>query len=184
MGDITAKDLMVPIAEYATVREDATIADAILAMEKVEKEFSSKQPHRTLLVIGKNNKVVGKLSESEIIRSLDPKYGKIGQGKQLSRAGVRSTFLKSAADDALSGISSFREACKNATKYKVKNIMHTPSEGEYAKENTPLVQALYQVVINHRHSLLITRGDEIVGVLRLSDGFKAVCDEIKAASKP
>ena len=30
-------------------------------------------------------------------------------------------------------------------------------------------------------SLAVTRGDEIVGVLRLSDGFKAICDEIKAA---
>jgi hypothetical protein len=32
-----------------------------------------------------------------------------------------------------------------------------------------------------RHqSLLVTRGEEIVGVLRLSDVFKKICDSIKA----
>jgi hypothetical protein len=59
--------------------------------------------------------------------------------------------------------------------------MYTPSEEEYIEEDVPLREAIHQVVMSHHHSLLVTRGKEILGVLRLSDGFKAVCDEIKVA---
>jgi len=105
----------------------------------------------------------------------------MGETRAISSAGVSSEFLKSAlGKDFLSNIP-FRKACRNAAKYKVKDFMYTTSEEEYVEENTPLKQAIYQVAMGHRHSLLVTRGDEIVGVLRLSDGFKVVCDEIKAA---
>ena len=39
--------------------------------------------------------------------------------------------------------------------------------------------AIHQLVVGHHHSLLVTKGGEIVGVLRLTDVFKEVCQRIK-----
>ena len=58
--------------------------------------------------------------------------------------------------------------------------MYTPSEGEYVDEDATLGQAMHQLVMGHHHSLLVTRKDEIVGILRLSDVFAKICDEIKS----
>ncbi len=181
MDDIAVKDLMVPLSDYATVSEDATMGDAILALEKAEKEFKSSHPHRAILVMGENNKVVGKLSEFDVIRSLEPKYGELDETRAISRAGISPEFLKSILDKHFLWTVPFRQACRNAAKHKVKDYMYTPSEEEYIEEDVPLREAIHQVVMSHHHSLLVTRGKEILGVLRLSDGFKAVCDEIKVA---
>ena len=65
MKTLLVKDLMVPLAEYATVFEDASLSDAIDALEKAQSQFDkSRYRHRAVLVCEKKtNKVLGKISE-------------------------------------------------------------------------------------------------------------------------
>ena len=56
---------MVPLSEYATVPEDASLYEAVVALEKAQKEFkthlvkapeefgSKRHPHRAILVLDK-----------------------------------------------------------------------------------------------------------------------------------
>jgi hypothetical protein len=37
----TVKDLMVPLSEYATVSEDASLYEAVVSLEKAQEEFST-----------------------------------------------------------------------------------------------------------------------------------------------
>ena len=62
----------------------------------------------------------------------------------------------------------------------VKDIMYTPTEGEYVEEKASLGEAIHQLVMGHHQSLLVTKEDEIVGILRLVDVFKEICEGIKA----
>ena len=39
MSDYRDKELMVPLSEYATVPEGSTLFEAVLALEKVQKEY-------------------------------------------------------------------------------------------------------------------------------------------------
>ena len=57
--------------------------------------------------------------------------------------------------------------------------MHTPGEGEYVSEDASLEMACHQLVLGHHQSLLVTRGDKIVGVLRLTNVFNAIFQTIK-----
>jgi CBS domain-containing protein len=57
--------------------------------------------------------------------------------------------------------------------------MYTLTEGEYVREDATLDEAIHQLVIGHHQSLLVTRGEEIVGILRLSDVFREICNMIK-----
>ena len=59
--------------------------------------------------------------------------------------------------------------------------MYTPTEGEYIEENTSLDAAIHQLVMGARQSLLVTREEEIVGILRLTDVFGEVFQIMKSS---
>jgi predicted transcriptional regulator len=71
------------------------------------------------------------------------------------------------------------DLCKKAAEIRVKQIMHTPGEGELVEEDASLDVAIHQLVMGHHQSLLVARDGEIVGILRLSDVFKEICERIK-----
>jgi len=66
MKTIIVKDLMVPLEEYATVSEDATLLEAVMALEAAQEKIDRekyKYLHRAILVLNRSGKVVGKISQ-------------------------------------------------------------------------------------------------------------------------
>ena len=61
--------------------------------------------------------------------------------------------------------------------------MYSPSEGEYIAENAGLDEAIHQFILGHHQSLLVTSGERIVGILRLTDVFAAVYHVMKDCCK-
>ena len=184
MEKTTARDLMVPLEEYATVSEKATLKDAVDALEKAQGELDRKKYkylHRAVLVLDNNNNVVGKITQLDILRGLEPNYKQIVDTtkRRPSFSGFSAYFLSSVMNmhslwvDPLSGI------CAKAEDIKVKDFMVTLTEGEFIDEKAPLKEGMHMMVIGHHHSLLVTRNGNIVGVLRLTDAFNHVNDLIK-----
>ncbi len=60
--------------------------------------------------------------------------------------------------------------------------MYSPAEGEYVKEDTLLNEAIHQLIMGRHQSLLVTRGEDIVGILRLTDVFREISDKISSCS--
>jgi CBS domain-containing protein len=178
---IAVKDLMLPLSEYATVSEEATLYDAVLALETAQEVFEpQRHRHRGVLAFDKNNKIVGKLGQLDILKTLEPKYAQMGDLGPLSRAGFSPQFLKSMVEKFALWDKPLSDICSKAARMKVKDIMYTPTEGEYVEENASLGEAIHQLVMGHHQSLLVTRGEEIVGILRLVDVFKEVSEAMKS----
>jgi Mg2+/Co2+ transporter CorC len=75
--ELKVKGLMVPLSEYAVISEEADIHEAVLALEKAQQEYSqSRYPHRAVLVEDRNHTIVGKLGLIDVLRALEPRYGK------------------------------------------------------------------------------------------------------------
>ena len=181
MKTLTVQELMVSLSEYTTVSEEATLYDAVLALEKVQETFDpQKHRHRGVLVYDKNNKVVGKLGQLDILKTLEPKYAEMGDLGPLSRAGFSPEFLRSMIEKFALWDKPLSDICSKAARMKVKEIMYTPTEGEYVEGNASLGEAIHQLVMGHHQSLLVTKGEDIVGVLRLVDVFKEVCEAMKS----
>lgn len=181
MKTIIVKELMVPLSEYATVSEEATMQEAVLELERAQKAFDPKRhSHRAILVLGKDGNVVGKISQLDVLRSLEPRYKDMGADEHLSRAGFSQEFLKDMLDKFSLWQEPLTDICRKAAKIGVKSIMYRPSEDEYVDEETTLNEAIHRMIMGHHHSLLVTRGDEIAGVLRLVDLFAEVCERIKS----
>lgn len=185
MKTITIKDLMVPLEEYATVSEDATLSDAILALERAQQAFDhSKYRHRAVLVLNANGQPIGKISQIDALRALEPKY------KEIQGADTKSVFrhfsrmfLKSMLQHHSLFNGSLEDLKKKAATIKVKNYIHTLSADECLDECASLDEAIHLLVMGHQQSLLVTRNNEIVGILRLTDVFAAVFQSFSRLSR-
>ncbi|MBN2032107.1 MAG: CBS domain-containing protein [Deltaproteobacteria bacterium] len=180
METILVKEMMVPLADYATVSEKATLYEAVMALEEAQKHFDqNKYRHRAILVYDARRRIVGKLSQLDIIRSLEPKYEGIGDLKDLTRFGLDADYIRQMIKDHGLWKQPIDDICRNAAKLKVKDIMYSPTQGEYVAEDATLNEAVHRLMLGRHQSLLVTRGGEIVGILRLTDVFSKICAIIK-----
>ncbi|MCF8128545.1 MAG: CBS domain-containing protein [Deltaproteobacteria bacterium] len=180
MKNITIKDLMVPLDEYATVPDKAALYEAVLALEEAQEKFQHlPYKHRAVLVLNTKGRVVGKLSQLDIIKALEPKYGEMGDIKSLSRFGLSRKFISSIMEHNYLWDKPLTDLCQKAAGIKVKDFMVKPGEGEYVNEDASLEMACHQLVLGHHQSLLVTRGSKIVGILRLTDVFNAIFQIMK-----
>jgi CBS domain-containing protein len=177
MERTNVKDLMVPLEEYAMVFEEATLFEAVMALEKAHEDLDRSRYHylhRAVLVYDKNKKIVGKISQLDVLRALEPKYMEMGDQGALSRAGFSPQFLKSMLEQQSLWARPLKDVCGKAAKLKVKSFMYTPTEGEYIEDSASLEEAMHLLVMGRHQSLLVTRGENIVGILRLTDVFMEI----------
>ena len=186
MKTLSVKELMVPLAEYATVSEDATLAEAIISLEKAQQAFDhTKYRHRAVLVLDRNRRVIGKIGQLDALKALEPKYGEI-QGDTSASAfrHFSKMFLKSVQEQYRLFDKPLDDICKKAATLKVANFMQKMSEGEFLNENATLDEAIHMLIMGHHQSLLVTRNDEIIGILRLTDVFAAVFQSLSTSCGP
>ncbi len=174
-------ELMIPLSDYATVSEDASLVDAIKTLKAAQSDTKFHHKHRAVLVFNKNQNVVGKLGFRDILKALEPKYRQFEHSKDtnsigLSRFGFNMEFLTSLVDKLELWDESMEDLVKRASKQTVKDIMYTPSEGEYVQHDAPVAEAVHQVILGCHQSLLVLDGDMVVGILRLADIFDHVCE--------
>ena len=175
-------ELMVPLSNYAIVHDDATLYDAVVALEEAQKRFTTQRyAHRAVLVQDNNGQVVGKLSQWDIIKGLEPRYGEIADSKALSRTGFTASFIRSIMKSQGLWQKPLDNLAQKASQIKVAEVMYNPAEGEYVDLNASLDEAIHQLIMGHHQSLLVTSEAKVVGVLRLTDVFHEVCSLIKAS---
>ena len=123
METITVKDLMVPLDEYATVRDDASLYEAVKALEKAQEDLDRERYlylHRAILVYDKNKQIVGKISQLDVLKALEPRYSEMGDLNVISRAGLSAEFVKSIVDRYDLYRTSFTKWIKKRKKSKCK----------------------------------------------------------------
>jgi len=171
---------MVPISEYATVPEGSTLFEAVLALEKAQEQFDhTKYQHRAILILDKENRVIGKLSQLDVLRAIEPRNEHTEKIDDISRFGFSKNFIHALRDKhRLEGVL-MDSICDVAMKIKVEDFMQAPSEGEIVDEKASMDTAIHQLVMGTHLSLLVTRGEKIAGILRMSDVFAAVFHAMK-----
>jgi CBS domain-containing protein len=172
----SVKDLMVPLSEYATVSEGATLYEAVLSLEEAQEKFEDKHTryrHRAILVLDKEKKVIGKISQMDVLRALEPKCQEM-LGEGLHRYGFTKEFEKSILEQFHLFADPLEDICRKAGEQNVKKFMRAPTEGEYISSDANLGEAIHLLIMGNHQSLLATRGESIVGILRLTDVFAAV----------
>ena len=181
MKSILVEELMEPIGEYAVVTEDANLYEAVLALEEAHKLFDpTKHKHRAILVMDKHHKVVGKISMFQILIALEPKYKLLETEGVLTRSGYSPEMIDSLLEKYALWTDPLEFICNRAVQLQVTDFMEAPKDGAYIDEKATLGEAIHQLVMQKHHSLIVTSKEEVVGILRLTDVFAAICERIKA----
>ena len=180
MEEKKVKDLMVPIAEYATVNEDATLKEALAALDKAQKHHDDDQyAHRAIIVIDREQQVVGKISQIDVLKALEPKYMDLcepGSESGMTRFGFTKNFFTDMCTQYNLWSTPMPQLVRQAANRPVKTFMYKPKEGEYITENGAIEEAIHLLVVGRHQSLLVLKDKKIVGVLRLVDMFREITD--------
>ena len=182
MKSYIVKEMMVPLAEYATVSEDANLLEAVMALDRAQAGFNQTgYRHRAILVLDQSGHIAGKLSQHDVLMALELNYKKIVEKEKgaLDRFGLSNMFIKYAMKEYNLWNKPLDHLCKKAIQRNVKEFMYTPTEGEFIDENETMNNAVHKLIIGKHHSLLVTQRGKIAGVLRLSDVFEKITDALK-----
>jgi hypothetical protein len=168
----TVKELMVPLDAYTSVDDDASLLDAILALEASQREAETnagRPRDRAVLVRSKGGDVVGKLSMWDVLSGLEPRYAHpVDPLSMVESYGLWShTLLQNLGEKAAS--------------IHARTLVSAPKDDERIDATAPLDQAVGQLVRGRFLSLLVTHRNDVIGVLRLSDVFQNVGEMVKAA---
>ena len=181
MEAIKVRDLMVPLAQYVCVSEGATLSEAVIELEEAQaKAVSTGYPHRAVLVCDEAGNVIGKLSQLDVLRSLEPRYSEVTDLKKVSGFGLSAEFMRTMMQEYDLWKAPLEDLCRKAAQVRLGSIVSAPLEGEIVEADATLDKAVHQMIMGHHQSLLVISGERIVGILRLSDVYKEVSSRIKA----
>lgn len=173
------KDLMVPLSEYATVSQDATLSEAVQALKEAQANYDpSKYRHRAILIYDENNRIVGKVNFQAILKGLEPKYDSMLSDSSPLHLGFTMNFQRSIIEQLKLWDDPLDDLCAKAANVKVKSFMATPRSEEQIAADSPLNEAIHYLILGHHQSLMVTEGDEVVGILRLTDVFELVAESV------
>lgn len=171
------KDLMLSLTEYAVVDEDATILDALRALEDSQSALApGRQPHRAVLVRDRHGAIVGKLHYFAFLRALLSQHRTLIGEAMLDRAGVGDDLLDASLANLGLLTDDLVDVCARARRVRVRDVCSPATAG--IDEGASLAAATAAFVQLQTLSLLVRRGDRTVGILRLSDLFDEVARQI------
>lgn len=159
--------VMIPIKEYTTINEGTTIQAAINELKKsFIKKIATNQlmetGHRSILVMGDNQEIMGILTIRDLLETLMPGYLSapkpfLADSIEYSPIFWNGMFSKGILD------------VKNKT---ISDVMSPPPVSIDGRSN--LMEAAYLMLHNSERRLLVTLFDKIVGVVREQDLFFAM----------
>ena len=181
MKNYQISNLMVPLCEYATVPVGSTLFEAVLALEKAQEEFDhTKYKHRGILILNKENKVIGKLNHLNALNALAPLHDKGNWTNELAEFGFSAKFARNLYKKQRRHAAPLESLCKRAAGLKVEDFMQVTAEDECIDHQANLDMAIHQLVQEKLHSLLVIQDGNIIGILRLADVFAAVFHSMTA----
>lgn len=184
MEQYRVQDLMVPFSEYASVRIGTTLLDALLALERAQESYSiSKYQHRAILVFDESDRVVGKISQLRALKAIETEFAGQFELEGLRKFGFSEEYVSGMKQQQrLQGHVINEETLRIASLKKVEEFMQMPTPGEFVPAGASLDTAIHLLTAGAHLSLLVTKDEKIVGILRISDVFAAVFHEMMTAA--
>ncbi|MCJ2165008.1 MULTISPECIES: CBS domain-containing protein [unclassified Pseudodesulfovibrio] len=167
------KDLMTPVGDYLTLGADATLGEAVVALKEGK--------HRDIFILDGSGDFIGVLTMTDILTALEPNYKKLSKKDLdtdiLSNRVVAEQFKEfNLWADTLSNI------CARGVEIKVADAMHVPEASHYIDENNDLEHGLHMYMVGTPQPLIVRDKGTITGVLRLSDIFNELTNQMRACA--
>ncbi|MEN8753235.1 MAG: CBS domain-containing protein, partial [Desulfobacterales bacterium] len=121
MRDTLVKDVMIPIADYVTVKKEHNLTDVLLAFEK-KRQTHGGHAHRDAIVVDEGGRFVGKVTIIDIFRSLEPNYRKVR--REQKGYTLTDAFVREAVKEFKLWMEPTEDICQRGSKITVAEAMH------------------------------------------------------------
>ncbi|WP_051822734.1 CBS domain-containing protein [Desulfonatronum thiodismutans] len=173
-------ELMRPVDQFPRISDQAFFYEVMQALEKANEEFlAGKAKQRILLVEDQSGSVVGKISPKDVVRSLEPQYDKIDSFKDDIRYGLPQ-IVESMKRDYMLWQEPLSDLCSKAGEIKAERMVSKPGAVDSVKLTDRMDSAFHLFVTTGHDSLYVMDGENIVGLLRFSDIYTAICKVVSA----
>ncbi len=182
MQSTSIKGIIIPLSDYTTVNEDASLYDAVAELEKTRQKFKDQlYTHYSVIVLNDKNEVIGRLTQLDALKALEPKYLKIGVSPLSRHGGLSQLHIDSMADAYNLFEEPLDHLCQKASELKVKDFIEPPAETDFIDEEATLNEAIHQFIMGNQHyqTILVRRGEEVIGVLRVHEVFHEISSRIR-----
>jgi predicted transcriptional regulator len=169
------KDLMIPIANYVTVKKEDRLVDVLAAIEK-KRQIEGGHAHRDAIVVDEKGRFVGKVTMIDIFRVLEPNYRKVQKSQQEQT--LTDGFVRKAVQELDLWLEPVEDVCARGGGVRVADAMHIPEKSEYIQEDESMEKALSLYVMGVHQPLIVKSGDTVTGVVRFGDIFEVVRERL------
>jgi CBS domain containing-hemolysin-like protein len=171
MDYLKVRDIMVPLARYATVSEDSNFHEAVLALKLAQSQFGQQHDTpKTILVFDKEARIAGQIDYWDLLRAIEPRYSTMGYPRQIiDRECSDCEFAGSIFKTYGLWKEPLEELCTKAAEVTANEIMRPIKVLECIEEEAPMEEAVNSMITRHLGLMVVTQGGEAVGVLRLTD---------------
>lgn len=180
MDKLKVEDLMVPVNEMASINENAGFVEAVEGLAQVLEEFkANKRRSRTLLVVDDEGTVVGKITPTDILRSLEPSYAKLldeGISAHVSKFGY---LINSMREGVQQTAHPWTSMCSRIKSLKVRDFIKAPPQSQIIEAGETMDEAVHRFVLARHDALFVTDGKYFVGLLGLSPVYQEIVDRVK-----
>lgn len=164
------RDILVPLTEYPSIRDNATLRDAFAVLQSA---FSGDKRFRHLLVLDASGQLVGLLGIQDILHGVFPDYLRTGEKHHFEGAQPDFPALTLIWQETCA------TQCKEAAKHPIRDFMGAVPNT--VKPDDPITLAAYLMVTHNSSMLPVVDREKIIGAVRMTDVFneasKAVLHE-------
>ena len=174
------ESLMVPVEKFPMISQDVTFSEAVLALDKAQEEYlAGKREQRILLVYDQDNRIVGKLTPIDVIRGLEPNYGKLVDTHASAFVSNFEYVISSMREQMEQMSAPWDGLCARAKDARVKDFLRKLSPAQVVQVSDSMNEALHRFILGGHDSLFVTDGQKLVGVIRFSDVYREIQSQIK-----
>ncbi|MGD8279154.1 MAG: hypothetical protein PVH00_14045 [Gemmatimonadota bacterium] len=171
---IRVRDFMIPVDRYPSVRDRATLREAVAVIESAQLEVElRKSLPRALLVFDGIDVLVGTVRRRDILRGLEPRFlvsTPLEYRRKLFDVAVDPNLAELSFDRVIQGI---REQADRPVTDVMQPIQSILSADDH------LMKAVYEMVSYDLTLIPVVDGKILVGVVRSVDAFHQVASLLK-----
>jgi CBS-domain-containing membrane protein len=168
------RDVMIPLGRYPSLRDTATLRDAVHLMETAELEVQGRRSlPRVLLVFDEIQVLVGYVRRRDLMLGLEPRFlvvQPLAYRKKLFDVAVDPNLSELPYDRVIQGI---REQAARP----VSDVMH-PIE-DIVQADDHIMKAIYEMVSQDLTLIPVVDGKQLVGVVRSVELFHEIAQVLQ-----
>lgn len=179
MENMSMRELMCPVEDFPRISSEVNFYDTLMALEKTQEAFKTgESKQRILLVEDQDGIIIGKVSPMDLITGLEANYEKIDKPETIYRWGL-GYALESMKEDYRLWQEPLADLCRKSAEFKVETFATKPSKGHMVDIDDRMDKVFHFFAMARHDSLFVMEKDKVIGLLRFSDVYKKLSQQIK-----